>query len=105
MARIESRLPPDSAPDGGAPRVRGLHGMNERNVIIAAGTGLIAFGGTKYGVLKQIPGLGPVPAAAVTIALGIVLSSVIERPGTLGAVLTGVGYGLVAVGALELAGA
>jgi hypothetical protein len=79
--------------------------MNERNVIIGVGAGLVAFGGSKYGVLKQIPGLGPVPAAAVTIALGLVLASFVERPGTLGAVIEGVGYGLVAVGALELAGA
>lgn len=79
--------------------------MNERNVVIAAGAGVVAFAGSKYGVLKSIPGLGPVPAAAVTIALGILLSSFVQRPGTLGAVIEGVGYGLVAVGALELAGA
>jgi hypothetical protein len=79
--------------------------MNERNIVIGAGAGLVAFAGTKYGVLKQIPGLGPVPAAAITIALGLVVASFVERPGTLGAVIEGVGYGLVAVGALELAGA
>lgn len=79
--------------------------MNERRLVVAAAAGGIAFLGSKYGVLKQIPGLGPVPAAAVTIGLGIVLSSFIERPGTIGAALEGVGYGLVAIGALELAGA
>ena len=79
--------------------------MNERKVIIAACAGLVTFAGTKYGVLKQIPGLGPVPAAAVTIALGVLLAAFIERPGTTGAILEGVGYGLVAVGALEIAGA
>jgi hypothetical protein len=79
--------------------------MNERNVIIAGGAGLVAFAGTKYGVLKAIPGLGPVPAAAVTIALGVLLASFVQRPGTLGAVIEGVGYGLVTVGAIELAGA
>lgn len=79
--------------------------MNERKVIVAAGAGAVAFAGTKYGVLKQIPGLGPVPAAAVTILIGIVLSSWVEKPGTTGALLEGVGIGLVAIGALEIASA
>jgi hypothetical protein len=104
LARIESTLAPERAPDRGDPTARGLN-VNERKVIIAAGAGIVTFAGTKFGVLKQIPGIGPVPAAAVTIALGIVLASFIERPGTMGAIVEGVGYGLVAVGALELAGA
>lgn len=103
--RIESRLTPASpAPSGAEHHKRGAS-VNERHVIIAAGAGLVTFAGTKYGVLKQIPGIGPVPAAVVTIALGVALAAFIEKPGTLGAVVEGVGYGLVAIGALELAGA
>ncbi len=105
MARIESILSPVSPAPSGASSGRRGFGVNERKVIVAVAAGGIAFAGSKYGVLKQIPGLGPVPAAAVTIALGIFLAAFIERPGTLGAVVEGVGYGLVAVGALELAGA
>ena len=84
--------------------VRGVtFGMDERRVIVAAGAGLVAFAGTKYGVLKMIPAIGPVPAAAATIALGLVLAAWVQKAGTTGAVIEGVGIGLVAVGALELA--
>lgn len=80
--------------------------MDERKIIVAAGAGAVAFVGAKYGILKQIPGLGPVPAAAVTIIIGLALASgVIRVNGTLGAVVEGAGIGLVAIGALELAGA
>jgi len=79
--------------------------MNERRIVVAAGAGVVTFVGAKYGVLKQIPGIGPVPAAAVTIVLGVALAAFVEKPGTLGGLIEGAGYGLVAVGALELAGA
>jgi hypothetical protein len=79
--------------------------MDERKVIVAAGAGLVAFAGTKYGVLKMIPAIGPVPAAAATIVLGLVLAAWVQKAGTTGAILEGVGIGLVAVGALELAAA
>jgi hypothetical protein len=78
--------------------------MNERRIVVAAAAGGVAFAGSRFGVLKQIPGLGPVPAAAVTIALGVVLAAFVDKGGTLGAVVEGAGYGLIAVGALELAG-
>ena len=79
--------------------------MDERRVIVAAGAGLVAFAGTKYGVVKMIPGLGPVPAAAVTVLLGLVLAAYIDKAGTSGAIIEGIGIGLVAIGALELAAA
>lgn len=78
--------------------------MDDRRIIVAVGAGAVAFAGAKYGVLKQIPGLGPVPAAAVTILLGLFLAGFIQKPGTIGAVIEGAGIGLVAIGALELAG-
>jgi hypothetical protein len=106
MTRIESTLG-DVVGQGhnSNPGRGGIHTVNERRVIIAAGAGLVTFAGTKYGVLKQIPGIGPVPAAVVTIALGVALAAYVEKAGTVGALIEGVGYGLVAIGALELAGA
>lgn len=77
--------------------------MNGRRIAVAAGAGGIAFLGTKYGVLKSIPGIGPVPAAAVTILLGLFLAGGIGQGGTTGELISGVGIGLVALGALELA--
>ena len=79
--------------------------MDERKLVVAAGAGVVAFAGTKFGVLKAVPGIGPVPAAAVTILVGLALASFVSRPGTAGALLEGVGIGLVAIGALEIASA
>ena len=98
-----------SAPSEPAGRLGGLRGvsihMDERRVMVAAGAGLVAFAGTKYGLLKMIPSLGPVPASAATIILGLVLAAWVNKAGTTGAVIEGVGYGLIAVGAFELAAA
>ena len=79
--------------------------MDERRMIVAVGAGAIAFVGAKYGLLKQIPGIGPVPAAAVTILVGVALLSFGPKGGTSGAIIEGAGIGLVALGALELASA
>ena len=104
MARIEDRLAPDgpAVPDGSS---RGSI-MDQRKLVVAGGAGLVAFAGARLGVLKSIPGVGPVPAAAVTILLGLFLASgTIGRAGMAGGVIEGAGIGLVAIGALELAGA
>lgn len=104
MRPIESIVP--AAKPGDSPaRLTGVFTMDDRKIVVAAGAGAVAFVGAKYAILKQIPALGPVPAAAVTILLGLFLASYVERPGTLGAIIEGAGIGLVAVGALELAGA
>ena len=77
--------------------------MDERRLMVAAAAGLTAYAGTKYGILKMIPAVGPVPAAAATIVVGIVLAAWVEKSGTAGALIEGVGVGLVTIGALELA--
>jgi hypothetical protein len=77
--------------------------VNQRNLAVAVGAGGIAYVGTKFGVLKSIPGIGPVPAAAVTILLGLFLAGGLGQRGDIEAVLSGAGIGLVALGALELA--
>lgn len=94
-ARIEQRLGPIDAGRGSL--------VDSGRLMVAAGAGGIAFVGTKFGVLKSIPGIGPVPAAAVTILLGLFLAGGLGQRGTWAEVLNGVGIGLVALGALELA--
>ena len=79
--------------------------VNEQRVMVAAAAGLTAFAGTRFGLIKMIPAIGPIPAAAATIAVGVLLCAWVSKAGTVGAALEGIGYGLVAVGALELAAA
>jgi hypothetical protein len=77
--------------------------FDEGRVLVALGAGGIAFLGTKFGVLKSIPGIGPVPAAAVTILLGLFLSGGLGQRGSTADIVHGIGVGLVALGALEIA--
>lgn len=104
MRTIESTLP---AVTGGAKPAGSTRGplVDNRKIIVTAGAGAVAFVGAKYAVLKSIPPIGPVPAAAVTIVLGLALASgTLRVNGDLGALIEGAGIGLVAIGALELAG-
>ena len=106
MVRIETIVgsdDPGTVPGGRA--TRSVLRMNEQRVMVAAAAGLTAFAGTKFGLIKMIPAIGPVPAAAATIAICVLLSAWVSKSGTMGAALEGIGYGLVAVGALELAAA
>lgn len=103
MAQIESIIPTVNAPVPAGRKRRGARGMDERRLITAAGAGVVAFAGAKYGILKMIPAIGPAPAALVTIAVGVVLAAWVDKAGTAGAIIEGAGYGLIAVGAFELA--
>lgn len=103
MRAIESMLPGAGRDDRGGDTRGSL--MDDRRIVVAAGAGAVAFVGARYAVLKQIPAIGPVPAAAVTILAGLLLAGWVTRPGTVGALIEGAGIGLVAIGALELAGA
>jgi hypothetical protein len=76
--------------------------LNERRVIIAGGVAAGVFVSSKFGLLKLIPSIGPVPAPIATIAVGVLLSAWLAKDGTVGAVIEGVGYGLVAIGVAEL---
>ena len=100
---LSGGIEPGERPTSNRSRIRQT--MNENRIVTAVGAGAVAFAGAKYGVLKQIPGLGPVPAAGVTIILGLVLAGWVSgrASGTVGALVEGVGYGLVAVGAFEIA--
>lgn len=78
--------------------------INESHAVIAVAAGATAFAGTKFGLIGLVPSLGPVSEPLVLIALGAVLSTVIGGEGTTGDIIEGVGYGLITVGALALAG-
>lgn len=76
--------------------------FDDSKLVVLASAGLTAWAGTRYGLTAMIPAVGPVGAPIATIALGVVLVTMLRAGGTLGQVVEGVGYGLVAVGALEL---
>jgi len=76
--------------------------LNERRVLIAAGTAGGVFVASRFGLLKLIPAVGPVSAPIATIGLGVILAAWLAKDGTLGAVVEGAGYGLIAVGVAEL---
>jgi hypothetical protein len=76
--------------------------LNERRLTIAAGVAAGVFGASRFGLVKLIPAVGPVSAPIATIALGVIVSSWLAKEGTVGAVIEGVGYGLIAIGIAEL---
>ena len=48
-----------------------------------------------------VPALGPLSSPVVTILLGFVLAGVVDGSGTGGDIIEGIGYGLIAAGALS----
>lgn len=78
--------------------------FNDSQLVTLAAAGVTAWGGTSWGLTQMIPAVGPVGAPIATIALGAILVMMNPASGTVGKVVEGVGFGLVAIGALELAG-
>jgi hypothetical protein len=76
--------------------------LNERRLLVAAGTAAAVFGASRFGLVKLIPAVGPVSAPIATIGLGVILAAWVAKDGTLGAVVEGAGYGLIAIGVAEL---
>lgn len=76
--------------------------LSERELVVAAATGATAFVVVKQGVLNRIPAIGPASPPIVAILLGIAVASMIDGEGTAGAAIEGVGYGLIAAGAIAL---
>lgn len=76
--------------------------LNERRVLVAAGVAAGVFAASRFGLVKLIPAIGPIPPAIATIALGVVISGWLAKDGTLGAVVEGAGYGLIAIGVAEI---
>ena len=78
--------------------------FDDTKLVTAAAAGATAWAGTRYGLTSMIPGVGPVTAPIATVILGVILAAGGFGSGTIGNVVEGVGYGLVTIGALELAG-
>lgn len=76
-----------------------VHGPQATTAVAA---GLTVFVGSRYGLLAMIPALGNVGAPLVTIALGAAIAILPSTEGQAGDVIEGIGYGLIAVGVLEL---
>jgi hypothetical protein len=76
--------------------------LNERRLLVSAGVAVGVFGASRFGLVKLIPAIGPISAPIATIGLGVVLASWVAKEGTLGAVIEGAGYGLIAIGVAEL---
>lgn len=76
--------------------------LSERELVVAAATGATAFVVVKRGLLGTIPTIGPVTPPIGAIILGIAVSSFVDGSGTGGAAIEGIGYGLIAAGAVAL---
>lgn len=75
--------------------------INERNVVVAAAAGATAYLGPRF--LGRVPAIGGVNPAIVSLAAGAFLAIAWAKEGTVGAAIEGVGYGLIASGAIALA--
>lgn len=76
--------------------------LKEREVLIGATTGVTAFLLLKQGWVGRIPALGPASGPIVAILAGIALAGMVDGSGTGGDIIDGVGYGLIAAGAVNL---
>jgi hypothetical protein len=76
--------------------------LNERRVIVSLGVAGGVFAASRFGLVKLIPPVGPISAPIATIALGVIVASWLAKEGTLGAIIEGAGYGLIAIGVAEL---
>ena len=72
--------------------------LKEREVVVGAAAAVTVIGVKRIGV--PIPALGPLSSPMVAILLGFVLAGMVDGGGTGGDVIEGVGYGLIAYGAL-----
>ncbi len=72
--------------------------MKESAVIVGVATAGTVIALRKAGI--AIPALGPLSSPIVSILLGFVLAGVVDGGGTTGDVVEGIGYGLIAAGAL-----
>jgi hypothetical protein len=73
--------------------------MKETAVIVGVATAGTVIALRRSGL--AIPALGPLSSPVVTILLGFVLAGVVDGSGTGGDVIEGIGYGLIAAGAIS----
>ena len=76
--------------------------LSEREILVAAGAGVTAALAVKLGLLARIPAVGPITPPIGAIVIGVALSAFVDLSGSAGDVVEGVGYGLIAAGAIAL---
>ncbi len=77
--------------------------FHQPGAVTAVAAGATAFAATRYGLAARIPGLDGLSPAIVLAIIGLLIASLYGDGGTAGDVVRGVGYGLVATGALAFA--
>ncbi len=76
--------------------------FREREIVTGAVAGATAFVLVKKGVGGMIPAIGPITPPIGLIILGLAVSSFVDGSGITGDVASGVGFGLIAAGAVAL---
>ena len=76
--------------------------LKEREVILGASAAVTTFVGVRYGIVGRVPAIGPASGGIVLLLIGVALAAMVDGGGTGGEVITGVGIGLMATGALAL---
>lgn len=79
--------------------------VHQAELVTAAAAAVTVYGVAKTGFASRIPAFGGVSAPIVMILLGGFLAVVWDGSGTTGDIVEGVGYGLIAFGALAFASA
>lgn len=79
--------------------------FHQSEAITAAAAGVTVYALAKTGLGARIPSIGGLSAGIVAIVIGAFLAVVFDGQGTVGDVTEGVGYGLIAFGALHFASA
>ncbi len=74
--------------------------VKEREIIVGAAALATVVALPRIGI--AIPALGPVSRPLVTILIGFALAGVFDGGGTVGDVVEGIGFGLIARGAMGI---
>ena len=79
--------------------------FHEAEAVTAVAAGLTVYGLAKTGLGQRFPAIDGLSPAVVAIIVGAFLAVVWDGAGTVGDVIEGVGYGLIAYGVLGFASA
>jgi hypothetical protein len=78
--------------------------ISTAEAVTAVATGVTAFAAVKMGYESAIPTFGPVTPPIAALILGGLILALIDGEGDTGKIARGVGYGLVAAGAVTFGG-
>lgn len=76
--------------------------LREREIVTGAVAGVTAFIVVKKGIGSAIPAIGPITPPIGLIILGLAIASFIDGEGMTGDLASGIGFGLIAAGAVAL---